>query len=189
MMEENMELYSQVGRNLREIRRQRKISLEELAEKSNVSKLTLGKIERGEANPTLNILWKICRGLTIPLASLLIFEEKTEVYRFGSNPHFNGPNNDWFVDPLFKMFGTMEWYRACIEPNSEYSEFHLAGSEETVLVLNGRLEIKVGETHHLLHQWDVMKFKGEELHTYINRSDEKVHLMLSLTYTAANQTL
>ncbi|PKG22917.1 helix-turn-helix domain-containing protein [Niallia nealsonii] len=186
MKEENLELYSQVGMNLKEIRRNRKISLEELAEKSNVSKLTLGKIERGEANPTLNILWKICRALNIQLASLLTFEEKTEVYRFCSNPHFNGPNNDWFVDPLFKTLGTMEWYRACIEANSEYSEFHLAGSEETVLVLNGQLEMKVGENYHLLHQWDIIKFKGDELHTYINRSDEKVYLMLSLTYQAAN---
>jgi len=182
MQEENIDLSGQVGGNLREIRKSKRMSLEELANVSNVSKLTLGKIERGETNPTVNILWKICRGLNIPLVALLSFEENIEVHRFGSDYQFAGHNNDWFVDPLFKANGT-EWFRGRLEPNSEYSECHLAGSEEIVLVLNGQLELKVGEKTHQLNQWDVIKFKGEELHTYINHSDEKVHLMLSLTYT------
>ncbi|PRP56796.1 transcriptional regulator [Bacillus halotolerans] len=184
MKEENIDLSNQVGIKLREIRRSKKISLEELSNLSNVSKLTLGKIERGEANPTINVLWKICRGLNIPLASLLTFEEEIEVHRFVPPHHFAGQNNDWFINPLFKAFGTVEWYRACIDPNSEYSESHLAGSEEIVLVLNGQLEMKVGEEKHQLNKWDVIKFKGEEIHTYINRSDEKVYLMISLTYTS-----
>lgn len=44
--------------------------------------------------------------------------------------------------------------------------------------------MKVGEEKHQLNKWDVIKFKGEEIHTYINRSDEKVYLMISLTYTS-----
>lgn len=43
-----MDLSSQVGMNLREIRKNKRMSLEELASVSNVSKLTLGKIERGK---------------------------------------------------------------------------------------------------------------------------------------------
>ncbi|MFK9095179.1 helix-turn-helix domain-containing protein [Bacillus salipaludis] len=184
MEEENVDLSSQVGSKLREIRKNKKISLEDLSNLSNVSKLTLGKIERGEANPTINILWKICRGLNIPLASLITFEEDVEVFRFSPNHHFAGHNNDWFINPLFKAFGTVEWHRACIEPNSEYSESHLAGSEEIVLVLNGQLELKVGGEKHQLNKWDVIKFKGEDLHTYVNRSEEKVYLMLSLNYSS-----
>ena len=76
MQEENIDLSGQVGGNLREIRKSKRMSLEELANVSNVSKLTLGKIERGETNPTVNILWKICRGLNIPLVALLSFERK-----------------------------------------------------------------------------------------------------------------
>ncbi|WP_240524254.1 helix-turn-helix domain-containing protein [Priestia megaterium] len=137
-----------------------------MANISDVSKLTLGKIERGEANPTLNVLWKICRGLNIPLTSLVTFEEDTEVYRFLSNYHFWEKNNDWFIDPLFKEFGTVEWYRACIEPNSEYSEFHLTGSEEMVLVLNGHLEIKVGGIKHQLNKWISLNLKVKNsIHT------------------------
>lgn len=48
MNEENIDLSGQVGVNLREIRKNKRMSLEELANVSNVSKLTLGKIERGK---------------------------------------------------------------------------------------------------------------------------------------------
>jgi len=45
MLEENIDLSGQVGVNLREIRKSKRMSLEDLATISNVSKLTLGKIE------------------------------------------------------------------------------------------------------------------------------------------------
>ena len=48
MLEENIDLSGQVGVNLREIRKSKRMSLEDLATISNVSKLTLGKIERGK---------------------------------------------------------------------------------------------------------------------------------------------
>lgn len=182
MKEENINLSSQVGINLREIRRDKNISLEELANISDVSKLTLVKIERGEANPTLNILWKICRGLNIPLTYLLTFDENIEVYRFKDGHYLFEQNNNWVVNPLFRAHGTTEWCRVRIAPDSRHSEFHLPGSEEMVMVLNGQLEIQVGEKIHQLNQGDVIKFNSEELHTYINYSHESVYLMISLTY-------
>ncbi len=42
------EVIQQVGQLLRQIRNEQKLSLEELAHKTGVSKLTLGKIERGK---------------------------------------------------------------------------------------------------------------------------------------------
>lgn len=62
------EVIQQVGQLLRQIRNEQKLSLEELAHKTGVSKLTLGKIERGETNPTLAVIWKITKGLSIPLS-------------------------------------------------------------------------------------------------------------------------
>lgn len=185
MKDAEQEVTGQVGSNLRDIRKARKLSLEELATLCDVSKLTLGKIERGEANPTLQILWKIARGLQIPLSSLLSFQDDIALYRFADRHSLAGHNHDWFVEPLYKTNGTMEWYRACIEPHTRHREFHLEGSEETVFVLNGQLELMVGGKTYHLEKWDVIRFQGEEQHTYINSTDEKVYLMLSLAYKNA----
>ena len=46
------------------------MSLEEVAEQTGVSKSMLGQIERGEANPTIGNLGKICSGLRVHLSDL-----------------------------------------------------------------------------------------------------------------------
>ena len=72
------EVIQQVGQLLRQIRNEQKLSLEELP-KTGVSKLTLGKIERGETNPTLAVIWKITKGLSIPLSRLMVVGEPVAV--------------------------------------------------------------------------------------------------------------
>lgn len=52
-------LAKQVGSKLRKIRQERGMSIQQLADRTDVSKLTLGKIERGEANPSLTVIWRI----------------------------------------------------------------------------------------------------------------------------------
>ncbi|MFD1204341.1 MULTISPECIES: helix-turn-helix transcriptional regulator [Sporosarcina] len=47
----------QVGAVLKKLRKEKRLSLEDLSELSGVSKLTLGNIERGETNPTVAMLW------------------------------------------------------------------------------------------------------------------------------------
>lgn len=47
-----------MGAALKKYRKEKNISLDDLAELTGVSKLTLGNIERGETNPTLTIIWK-----------------------------------------------------------------------------------------------------------------------------------
>ena len=61
-----------MGLRLRKVRQQQGQSLDVLAVKVGVNKLTLGKIERGEGNPTLSVIWKIANGLGVPFSSLLI---------------------------------------------------------------------------------------------------------------------
>lgn len=68
MQEENIDLSGQVGGNLREIRKSKRMSLEELANVSNVSKLTLGKIERGKRIRLSIFFGKFVEGLIFRLS-------------------------------------------------------------------------------------------------------------------------
>ena len=49
--------------NLRKIRKEQNMSLDMLSERTLVSKSMLGQIERGESNPTITTIAKICEGL------------------------------------------------------------------------------------------------------------------------------
>jgi len=65
------ELGRRVAENLRQRRKARGMSLDDLAQSSGVSRAALSQIETQKSNPTLGILWKIAVGLGVPFADLI----------------------------------------------------------------------------------------------------------------------
>lgn len=59
-----------VGRNVRRVRVVKGISQERLAFDAGVDRSYLGGMERGEANPTVDVLDKLAITLGVPLAEL-----------------------------------------------------------------------------------------------------------------------
>src|SRR5215210_6659782 len=68
-----------LGERVRELRRGRNLTLDELAELSGVSRAMISKLERGEKNPTLVVAAKLAEGLDITLSTLAGMEEWREV--------------------------------------------------------------------------------------------------------------
>jgi len=56
---------------LRELRKAKKMSQQELANEADIDKKTLQRIETGKMNPSLDILISIAKGLNMPLDALL----------------------------------------------------------------------------------------------------------------------
>ena len=52
-----------VAKNIRRLREESKLSMDELSKLSGVSKSMLAQIERGEENPTISTLWKLSNGI------------------------------------------------------------------------------------------------------------------------------
>lgn len=50
-----------VGRNLRSLRKRHRLSLEELARQSGVSRAMLGQVEQGKSIPSIKTLWQIAQ--------------------------------------------------------------------------------------------------------------------------------
>src|SRR4051812_21714336 len=68
-----------LGVRMKDLRRERGLTLEELAEYSGVSRAMISKVERGEKNPTLVVAAKVAEGLGVTLSELLGVEERREV--------------------------------------------------------------------------------------------------------------
>ena len=62
---------TQLGMRLRYLRKQRKLSQEELAFKADINKNYYSDLERGNRNPTLTILNKLAIAFDITLEELL----------------------------------------------------------------------------------------------------------------------
>ena len=68
-----------LGRRLKATRLMRGLTLEQLAERSGVSRAMISRVERGESSPTAALLDRLCAGLGIVLSAL--FHDENEIGR------------------------------------------------------------------------------------------------------------
>ena len=60
-----------VGDTLADLRKTASLSLEALSRKAGVSKSMLSQIERGQANPTVAVVWRLANALGVSMGDLL----------------------------------------------------------------------------------------------------------------------
>lgn len=68
--------YYNIGNKIRNLRKQKLLTQECLAELANINVTYLGKIEREESSPTIDTLDKIAKALNTSLIDLLYFESE-----------------------------------------------------------------------------------------------------------------
>jgi len=167
------ELTRRVAENLRALRKQRDLSLDDLAARSGVSRATLSQIETSKTNPTIAILWKIAAGLQIPFAALLGEErvERLRVLRRGDVQVLRSADGRMESRPLTPAGASaqVECYELRLAPRSlSRSEAHAKGTCESLTVLTGTLRIQVGDQVSELAAGDSVYFEADVPHTYEN---------------------
>lgn len=175
----------QVGKVLRKLRKEREMTLEELADLTGVSKLTLGKIERGEANPSLTTIWKIANGLRIPISSLLVESQEVTLLKKSGNSVMS-ENHSLKLEPVFttQVQGSIESHKGFLHPDSTYkAEAHQQGVKEYITVMEGKVTVQVGEEEYQLERFDSIKFNADQPHAYINHAGETAVLHFVMMYT------
>lgn len=172
-----------IGAKLRQFRLNKGMSLDALARQIGVSKLTLLNIERGEANPTLAVIWKIAKGLNIPIAGLLDVGSEVSVSRGKAGMKLTSPNAVFVAEPMFCSHGLTELYRGYLHPRGEYfSEAHQPGVVEYVAVMSGRLTVEVDGEVYELEEYDSIRFRGDRPHKYVNPSSGQTVLHFVISY-------
>jgi transcriptional regulator with XRE-family HTH domain len=67
-----------IGRRIQEIRRERKMTQGTLAERAELTANYIGKIERGEAQPTLEALLAIAEALRVSVSNLFLYLDRSQ---------------------------------------------------------------------------------------------------------------
>ncbi len=171
-----------IGANLRKYRKHKGLSMEAFAKQIGVSKLTLIKVEHGEANPTLSVIWKIADGLKISITELLEMESDVSIIRREDGLKLASSDELFVAEPLFRSH-SFELYRGYLQGESEYiSEAHQPGVIEFVTVMSGELTMELdGKVYHL-NAYDSIRFKGDRLHKYANPSSSVSILHFAISY-------
>jgi transcriptional regulator with XRE-family HTH domain len=169
----------ELGAWVRGLRRERGLTLEELAERSGVSRAMISKVERGEKNPTLVVATKLAEGLEINLSRLLKIEERREVVVQPRDRRMvmRDPKTGFERQLLSPAFGGrgMEFVRNVIPEGSTSGEFppHRKGVEEYVAVEKGRLKAMLGGEEYLLEEGDALYFEADVSHRFDNAGDDE----------------
>jgi len=164
-----------IGGRVRRGRGSRGWTLDQLAERSGVSRRMLVSIEQGSANPSIATLLRISDALGIGLPALVNMDRSPglRVTRAGAAPVlWRGKAGGQAV----LVAGTQppdvtELWDWTLGPGERHSsEAHTAGTRELLLVLDGQLELKVGQHVEVLATGDSASFAGDLPHEYVNTS-------------------
>jgi transcriptional regulator with XRE-family HTH domain len=177
-----------VSEGLRRFRKARGLSLDELAQRSGVSRAALSQIEGARTNPTLAVLWKIAVGLEVPFQVLMgvTDEQGPRVLRAGDAPPLrsaDGRTESRLLSPGGAA-PDLEVYELRFLPKAVHrSEPHSQGTTETVIVLTGALRVSIGENTYDLAAGDTMFFRADQAHAYENRSSHESRCIDVIRYS------
>lgn len=69
----NIEFMEAFGKNLKKLRKEAKLTQEDLANDCNISLSQIGRIERGEINTTISTLYVLAQALDLEVSDLFKF--------------------------------------------------------------------------------------------------------------------
>lgn len=177
-----MEIGMIIAENLGKLRKERNLSLGQLAALCDVSKVMLSQIEKGEANPTINTLWKIANGLRVPYTELMRqSEHKVQVlHKAELTPGLN-EQKDYRVYCYYESspFRNFELFQMELEAGHRYTSIgHSERSEEYIMVQSGTLQLDVLNTSYVLSVDDAISFHAAAQHTYTALYDQPVQAVI-----------
>jgi transcriptional regulator with XRE-family HTH domain len=185
-MDEAVALAAAIGDRVRQQRKARRWTLDQLAEAADVSRRMLINIEQGASNPSILILLKLSDALGVGLPALIEPPKPSslvKVTRAGNGPVlWQGASGGRAV----LVAGTQapdvvelwDWSLAAGERYA--SEAHAAGTRELLQVLNGTVDVEVAEDTTRLEAGDAATFPGDVAHAYANGGAEPVRFSLAV---------
>jgi transcriptional regulator with XRE-family HTH domain len=168
-------LQGDLGEQVRRLRLERGLTLEEVAAKSGCSVGSLSQLERGKGNPAFFTLVRIAHALDVPVARLLHIEGAiSPVVRRGKgrqlNPHpFEDHSAATYELLTPDLDRALEVIRYEIPPglSTEATPFVHRG-EEVGIVLRGVQETTINGVVYMLHEGDTISFQSTLPHWFRN---------------------
>jgi len=160
--------------NFARLRAERQLSLDRISEMTGVSKSMLGQIERSESSPSLDVLWKMAKGLGVSLTTLAEAQgPETFVVSTSDVEPVLGDGGRFRVYPLFPYSEATHFEILAIEMDegsSSHSDAHLPGTVEFMIVTKGRVRVRVGAENRQIKVGTAMRYLADLAHSYTNEA-------------------
>ena len=185
--------YPEVGERLRARRRERHLSLRELAERLHVSPSLISQIERGRARPSVSTLFAIATELDASLDELLFNDERLPSGATASSAtgHRPSPVQEAATRHHIRLASGVVWERLTTtsQPGVEFlfvvydvggasspgDTYQVHSGYEWGYVISGVLEVVIGFDRYVLQPGDAVSLDSSMPHRLTNIGDTPVH--------------
>lgn len=180
--------------NIRYIRKQEKMTLEELSSKTGITAAYLSMIERGKREPTLSTLMKIASALnvmteslwtaiTIPQAGVskdgftLVRAEEKNLKTLYPGVEYASLTENYLVDG--RSVGMISHYgRLLAGGDTNPGDTATHEEDELTFMLSGTMRCAVGDEEVILKAGDTLLIKRGLAHKFVNDGEETAEYLL-----------
>ncbi|MFA5122692.1 helix-turn-helix domain-containing protein [Zavarzinia sp.] len=179
---------ARIGREIRDLRKARRLTIKELSLATSLSIGHLSEIERGLSSPSIKALHDIAKALGVTIGWFLHNAEATEqgerdyIVRAGNRRtlKFSSGITDELLSPNLR--GQIELLMSRFPPGAVGAEAPYSHQgEEAGLLLAGTLELWIGEQCFTLNQGDSFSFPSTTPHRYRNPGDAETVVIWAIT--------
>jgi transcriptional regulator with XRE-family HTH domain len=187
-------LDERIAQRVRGLRDARSLSLDQLAQKSSVSRSMISLIERAQASPTAVVLEKIANGLGVALATLFeaepAFQEEKIVARASEQGFWQDPASGYMrrnVSPAQELGGQappVHLVEVKFPPKARVMYDGLVQGtvlHQQIWLLAGQMEITLGDAVHQLKAGDCLAHRLDRPITYHNPGTQTARYAVVIT--------
>lgn len=174
-----------LGARLRFVRTARNLSQRELAKRTGVTNSTISLIESGDMNPSVGTLKRVLDGIPVTLGEFFSLVPEGDEKIFYRADELLTFEQDGVV---FRQVGTPSCRRTLQILRENYAFGADTGAavyahegEEGGFVLQGRVEITVGEQQEILEPGDAYHFNSSQPHRFRCLSSEGCEIISACT--------
>jgi transcriptional regulator with XRE-family HTH domain len=176
-----------VGARLRAVRKMKGFSQRELAKRVGVTNSTISLIEQNRVSPSVGSLKKVLDGIPIALADFFTLELESDepehvVYKVAEQPDLGSDGIQYFMIGSGRTARQMCIMREIMAPGSDTGEEMLSHEgEEGGVVMQGSLELTVGDRVHLLGPGEGYYFESSRPHRFRNVGKDELIIVSANT--------
>jgi transcriptional regulator with XRE-family HTH domain len=170
-----------IGERLRAIRRLRRRTLRDVAERAHLSESFLSQVERGRTNVSISSLQRVAAALSVEVSDLFAQNDvgRPEILRREARQtvSFGRLGRKSLLTP--KPFHSIEVIAAEFDPNGSTGDepYSHGDSEEVFVVVGGRVELQLGSDVFELAAGDVARYRSSTPHRVRNAGDGRADVL------------
>ena len=177
----------QLGKKIRDLRLRRGLTVQRLAQASNLSKGFISQVENDHTSPSLTTLRDLAAALQTSVAYLVVEEERIpQVVRASERPRVLAGNGAARIEVLSAQpKRNLEMVLAELPPGPAPDDGrHFHHGEECMVVLEGRVRLLHGDEVLTLETGDSCHYDGRVPHVAVNIGAGAARVLIAMTPAA-----